>query len=183
MDLDALKSEWKNLAEASPKQQEQIRKMAEKGSFKFINRIRRRLLVEVIVMSLLLLVYIDWFDGHLKPLWVNVLLGCSLVLLIGHDFMIYRSVNLQFKGLNLKQSLQRLFTDLQLQSRVSVVLMGLFYLAWIVFLTINITFTPVKIVMLPVIMMICLVALWIIARQWRKVIHQLKSCIEELEEN
>lgn len=182
MDLDALKSEWKNLGEESPKQQEQIRKMAEKGGFKFIKHIKRRLLIEASAMFLLLFVYFDWFDGHLKPVWVNVLLGCSLVLLVGHDLLLYRMVNLHLQGVSLRQSLHRLLVDLRFQAKIATGLMGLFYIAFVTFLVINIEFTQTKLMMLSVILLIFGVGLWMTGRWWQKRIRNVKKCISELEE-
>ena len=182
MDLDALKSEWKNLGEENPKQQEQIRKMAEKGGFRFIKHIKRRLWIEASAMFLLLFVYFDWFDGHLKPVWVNVLLGCSLVLLIGHDLLLYRTVNLHLQGVSLKQSLYRLLSDLRFHAIIATGFIGLFYVAFISFMTINIDFTQAKLMMLSVILLISGVGLWMTGKWWQKRIWNVKECISELEE-
>ena len=181
MDLDALKSEWKNLGE-NPKQQAQIIKMAEKGSFKFLKHINRRLLIESVGMALLLMVYFDWFDGHLKPIWVSILLACSLVLLIGHDLLVYHSLNLHLQGKNLKESLGRLLTDLKFQAGLAIALITLFYIALLTFLTINIDFTPTKLLMLMALVLICGGGLWMTVRWWRKRMLSLKKCISELEE-
>jgi hypothetical protein len=133
-------------------------------------------------MVLLLIVYFDWFDGHLKPIWVNILLACSLVLLIGHDLMVYHSLNLHLQGRNLKQSLDRLLTDLKFQARIATTLLCMFYIALLTFLTININFTQTKWLMLMALVLICGGGLWMTARWWQKRIHSLKKCISELQE-
>ena len=180
MELDALKSEWKNLGE-NPKQHEQIRRMAEKGSFKFLKHIKRRLLIESVGMVLLLVVYFDWFDGHLKPVWVNILLACSLVLFIGHDLLVYHSLNLHLQGKNLKESLRRMLTSLKFQARIATLLLGMFYVALLCFLTINIAFTQTKLLMLLALVLFCGFGLWMTTRWWRKRITSLKESISELE--
>jgi hypothetical protein len=182
MELDALKSEWKHWGEETPKQQEQIRKMAEKGNFKFLKHIKRRLLIESGALFLLLIVYFDWFDGHLKPIWVNILLACSLVLFIGHDLMVYYSLNLHLQGKNLKESLNRLLTDLKFQARIATVLITVFYIAMLTFLTININFTQTKVLMLLALVLICGGGLWMTITWWQKRLRSLKKCISELQE-
>ena len=133
-------------------------------------------------MALLLLVYFDWFDGHLKPVGVNVLLGCSLVLLIAHDLMVYRSINLHLKGANLRYALHTLLTDLRFQAKVATGCMGLFYIAFMAFMMVNVEFTQTKLMMLSAILLICGFGLWMTGRWWQKRIHHLKRCISELEE-
>lgn len=182
MDLDALKSEWKNQGEGSPKEQEQIRKMAEKGGFKFISHIKRRIWIESVGMFFFLFVYFDGLDGHLKPIWVNILLGCSLVLVIGHDLLMYRSVNLRLQGFSLKQSLFKVLTDIRFHANVATGLIVLFYIALISFLTINIAFTQTKLLMLGGIIVICGGALWLTIRWWNNRIRNVKQCISDLEE-
>ncbi len=181
MELDALKSEWKNF-ESDPKQREQLQKMTGKGSFKFITHIKRRLMIESTALFFLLFVYLDWFDGHLKPLWVNVLLGCSLALFIGHDLIVYRSINLHLRGCNLKNSLHQLLADLKFKAITAIGLIALFYASITTFFIINIAFNASKWMILGVLILFFAGGLWLNVRWWQKRISSLKKCMTELEE-
>ena len=88
MELENLKSGWKNI-DFERKSEIELEQMTLLKNHPILHKIRIKILIESIALCLLLLVYYDWFDGHQKPLYANLLLVLSILARIGNNIFGY----------------------------------------------------------------------------------------------
>ena len=79
MNLNELKNDWAELEATNPANSTDLAATL-KQEPKRLRRLKLKLGVEAALLTLLFLVFHDWFDGHLRPLRLNILLGAALAL-------------------------------------------------------------------------------------------------------
>lgn len=108
--MDHIKSYWDNTS-TPHKNFLEIQALAEKKTSPVLRSIRKQLTIEIVGYSAFLLVYYDFFDGHKKPFFLNLLLVAAILLLLVHNVVGYTLSKRPVPGENLlnnlrKQSLQ-----------------------------------------------------------------------------
>lgn len=151
-----------------------------RGGHPVMSRIRRQLLLEGGCYILFLLVYYDFFDGHRRPLYLNIILILSVACMLTQHLNGYLLAASALKGPDIFRSLQQKVLQLKQYAWLSV---GSRVLGWcgiMVFFCTGITWTNAKYGLLAgaiVIMGVQMAMLW---RLWQRRINRIKKTLVEL---
>jgi len=184
MELNDLKSEWKNAGEAF-KTEADLLKMTRVANHPSLKKMKRKLIAETIFLVAILFVYYDWFDGDEKPLYANALLVSSLLLYLANDVIGYVSIAKPISGSNLKTSLDNYLARIKRLSVFSLACAFLYGSFLIAFFASAIHFTKEKRWLLAGIIILLFQVLFWSYRVWTKWIKNLHRQVKdfELEEN
>lgn len=179
MGIEDLKNTWQS-AGKSDKSQSDLRLMTELKNNRRLKKVRRRLLVESILVIAFLCVFYTGLDGAEKPLWANLLLILSGVIYIVNRLLGYSTTNhskTDTDVIQMSKGLIRRLKKLAFSSSISAFLFGTSVL---VFMTIDIVFDTQKYMLLAG-MSITLLALIILSyRLWKQQISRLQEIIHQL---
>ena len=178
MDLDQFKSEWKN-QDIPLKSKVALEEIAAAGSHPSIKRIKLQLIIEAVAWVLFLFVFYDFFDGHLKPLWLNILLVVSFTLLLLHHVWGIRLLNKPMQENNLITSLKSYQESLSKYTIYTVggraAAMGILFL----FLCYNVEWTSTKYGLLAGALIVMLIQLYALHKIWARRIQRIGEYLEE----
>lgn len=180
MELNELKSGWQN-AGNSEKNSSELERMTKISRLPMVKRIRRKLIIETIVLSFFLAVYYDWFDGHQKPLYANLLLSSAVLLYILHDVVGYISLTRPVMNNSLRLSLQQLLVRIKRLSVVSLFLSFVYSVCIIVFFTSVISFTREKSFILLGLILVLTQLAHLSYKLWRSWIKKLELQVSDFE--
>jgi hypothetical protein len=179
MELEQLKSDWKNI-NTPEKEVPQLKMMLSENKHPVLKDIRRQLTIELFGSSAFLLCYYTMFDGHEKPLMINLLLVASIMASLVHNVSGYNlSKNLLKEG-SLVVSLQYYLVKMKKYAFLSVLSRAVFTSGLLAFFCYNISFTPVKYYLLAGCISLIPIQIIILSFIWSKRIRVLKSSIDDL---
>jgi signal transduction histidine kinase len=118
MELEDFKSDYLQSGKLE-KDKDALQRMLHAGN-PVIKGIRRQLIVESILWIFFLVVYYDFFDGHLKPLIWNLLLILSVMLLLMHSLLGYKIINNPVNGNNIQKSIKNYLQRVRRYSIISI---------------------------------------------------------------
>ncbi len=144
MNLEDLKSDYENMGKEQLESLESLKKMKNARKHPVLKKIKRQLILESIVWGLILIVFYDFFDGHLKSIFWNVLLILSIVLLLVHNLLGYSIVKKPIEGINLKDSLKNYSLKIKKYSVLSIISRVAAVSVLFLYLTSNIVWTTYK---------------------------------------
>jgi hypothetical protein len=182
MELDELKSAWKNI-EIPAKTTEEIQLMLLENKHPVLKKIRMQLTVEIIIWSIFLFCYYTMFDGDKKPVIINIILISGIFLSLVHNLMGYRSTKYLVNGITIKESLESYLSGVKRYAIVSVLSRVLLMIGFILFFTYGIHFNAGKYVSLAVIILIFLIHLLLLYRLWAGRLKSLRISVESLGED
>lgn len=178
MDLDQFKSEWQD--QSLPlKSKVALEEIAAAGSHPSIKRIRIQLIIEGVAWVLFLFIFYDFFDGHLKPLWLNMLLMGSFTLLLLHHVWGIRLLNKPMQENNLITSLESYKESLSKYTIYAVGARGAAMGILVLFLCYNVEWTLVKYGLLAGALVVMLLQLYALYKIWAGRIQQIGEFLEE----
>jgi hypothetical protein len=182
MELENLKSGWQTAGSAL-RNEADLLKMTKITNHPFLKRVRRKLLIETLLLIFLLIVYYDWFDGDKKPFHANLLLVTGVLLYIANDIVGYISLLRPVRGINLKLSIENYLGSIKRLSLFSIGISFLYSISLIVFFASVINFTREKrFILLGIILILFQLMLWS-ARIWSARIKALKQQVKDLDTN
>jgi cation transport ATPase len=181
MDINDLKTDW-NRIETNKKSRKELMMMIKIQNHPKLNRIRIRLIIEIVMLVAFLAAYNDIFDGPEKPLWVNVILIFSAVLFILTDAIGYWVLQNPIQESNLRESLTKLHTKIKRLSIFSLIASFLFGLSVVLFFTSTIVFTPLKYLQSAGLLIALMFMLYISYKSWAQRMNQIKQAGMEFEE-
>lgn len=120
MDLDKLKENYNDLKPENNKPETSLKNMKKSGKNPVLRGIKRQLIFETIVWAFLLIVFYDFFDGHLKSFFWNIALIVAIVFLLAHNFLGFTIVKTPINSDNLKDSLTKYLTRIRSYSYISI---------------------------------------------------------------
>lgn len=141
MDLDQLKNEWQSAGNPD-KRPEELTKMTQLP--RAWQRLKLKLMVEIIGLLVFLVVYRDFFDADQKPWWANALFLLGLGAFVANDVIGYFSLFYPAKGKNLQTFTQNHTRKVKQLARGSLIASGCFGVGVIVFFSSTVVFTPAK---------------------------------------
>ncbi len=182
MEIEDLKSEYQS--SNANKSMDNLKKMGSTNRHPVLKRIRLQLIIESILWAILLAVYYSGFDGNQKPLYWNVILVVSIILLLIHNVLGYRLVQSPINGSNLAASLRFYLQRIRRYAIISIATRAIAVMALILFLTANVDWTSTK-VFRTVIFVVVLVTLQIffLWKIWRSRIDVIKGQVDSLDGN
>ena len=182
MELDELKSDWKNLT-PDTKTGDALRQMVQKNSHPVLKGIRRQLVIETALFTVFLLIYYSGFEGSQKPLYANVLLVTAMLLVIGHNILGYLAAQNIVAGSDLKESLENYLAKVRRYAIVSVSSRAAASMCLLLFFSSTVTFSSGKLLILLGMILVIPVQVFFLSRIWRKRIRSLKKVLRQLIEN
>lgn len=180
MDLHELKSQYQHLTTDSH-DPEQLRKMLRANQHPVLKGIRLQLLLEGVFWTLFLLVYYDFFDGHLKPFLWNLALVGAVAFLLVHTFLGYQISNRAIYGTNIRESLQQYLSRIRKYARISIGSRVLAIITIMGFFLSTVPATPSRYGQGGLILLIISVQIYLLYRIWAKRINRVQHACEILE--
>lgn len=178
MDINQLKSNWKKSGEEKYSQHD-LSVMTKINHHPVLKKLRLQLIIESVLLTFMLFMYYDGFDGHLKPVYVNVLLAFSIFLFILNDVIAFLVIQSPVREQSLKESLQKQLSVLKGISVFSILSMVFYGSSLLVFLTSGITFNNQKYVILAGIILTFIALIFFSYRQWKHKIDTLTKISSE----
>jgi hypothetical protein len=178
MELDDFKSYYAQTGKHE-KDKETLMEIVRSGN-PVSKSIRKQLIIESVLFTGFLLVYYDFFDGHLKPLFWNILLVLAIVLVLVHNVLSYFLINKPVNGpdiqLSLKRNLQRIrnYSILSIASRVTAIIIISGY-----FLT-TVRWNERKYWIIGFILLLICIQVYILGKIWLCRINRIKAVHTQL---
>lgn len=180
MELNELKSDWHN-AGGNYRTETDLQRMTKLNTHPTLKRIRTKLIIETIILSFLLVVYYDWFDGDKKPMYTNLLLFTSILLYIFNNVMGYMALARPIMKENLKSSVQHLLSKVKRLSILSLVISFFYSVCLLAFFLSVITFTKEKSFILLGMILVLVQLTHISYKVWRNWKSKLKLILTDFE--
>jgi hypothetical protein len=177
MEQNDLKSMWQSERPVAKKNDALLSMMQEKNH-PVLKSIRKQLIIEIVLFSVLLFVYYDFFDGDRKPLYANILLVAALMLILLHNIFGYAMTRNKINGINLLQALNSQLDKMKTYAFVSVISRMLWSICFLLFFTSTIIFNERKYWMLAILTGVVVIQVIIHAVIWTKRIRRLKSTVD-----
>ena len=180
MELNELKSGWQN-AGGNYRTEADLERMTKLNQHPTLKRIRTKLIIETILLSLFLVVYYDWFDGDQKPLYANLLLFTGALLYILNDVIGYITLAKPVMKENLRSSVQHLLSKVKRLSMLSLVVSFLYSVCLLTFFLSVITFTKEKSFILLGMILVLVQVTHISYKVWRNWIAKLELQVNDFD--
>ncbi|GAB2801620.1 hypothetical protein GCM10027275_54650 [Rhabdobacter roseus] len=178
MEFDQLKAAWN--AETNPKKgPDQLKKMRAERAHPVLKKIRRQFAIEAFFFSLLLVFYYDFFDGHQKPLYANLALVATLVLLLVHTAAGYLAARKVAADADLLRALTAYHAKLKRLAVLSTAVRVLASLGLLLFFASVISFSPAKYGLLLALLVVVILQAFFQARMWSGRLKKLKATLED----
>ncbi|MFT6872940.1 MAG: RsiW-degrading membrane proteinase PrsW (M82 family) [Roseivirga sp.] len=179
MGIDDLKNTWKSAGE-SHRTSSELKLMTELKHNRRLKRIRRRLLIESILVLAFLTLFYTGLDGADKPLWTIVTLILSGVVYIINRLIGYHKTQNIKPDTTVYQMSQDLIKQLKRLSVTSGMSALFFGAAVILFMTIEIEFNVQKYTMLAGLIVSLFAFSFLSYNIWKKQISRLQQIIHQL---
>lgn len=179
MDFNELKSNWKQSG-TDKKSRKELMMMINIQNHPKLNRIRIRLIFEVILLVAFVASYHNIFDGANKPLWVNIMLIFTATLFILTDVIGFFVLQNPIRGDNLKESLHNLHINIKRISVFSLIVSFLFGLITIIFFTIAVS--QYKYLKFAGLLIALFFMIYMSYNSWLQRMNQIKTSGMEFEE-
>ncbi|WP_160717702.1 hypothetical protein [Chitinophaga solisilvae] len=179
MAQDPLITAW-NSGEAPQRSPEALQAIVDKGSYPVRRGIRNQLLLEAACYLALLLAYYDIFDGHTRPLTLNLILVAAIAFMLLHNILGYIHTAARISGREITRSLQQEISRLRQYAIISVLSRATGFAGLITFFAAGIRWTPFKYWILGAAVLILLVQLYILSGIWRNRISRLRNTLLQL---
>ncbi|QRR01475.1 hypothetical protein [Dyadobacter sandarakinus] len=177
MNIDELKNDWKNLQPDNTGMKEQSMLKNGKGNSQ-LNAIRLRLAIEMVSYVLFLAVYYTMFDGDKKPLYANLLLVGSFLMVIIHSLTGYLAAKNIISGKNILQSMSRYHKKLKGYAMVSLLTRTVSLICLLIFFVSSIELNTTKSWMLVGLVLLVATQAYINYNIWSARIKKIGDCIE-----
>lgn len=177
--MDPLKAAWKG-ADTNTKSTQDIKKMLKENKHPVLRSIRTQMIIEILAFSAFGLVYYDFFDGHQKPLYANIVLVASLLLVIGHNLIGYLGARNPVEGNNIRVSLEKYLSALRVFALLSVISRILYVAGFLVFFLSVIILTDAKQWIIAGLLLVFVIQISILVRLWLKRIRGISGAVESL---
>lgn len=177
MELNDLKSAWKNAGDDS-KSEADLQRMAAIKNHPSLKAIQRKLIIETTFVLLLLAFYYNMFDGDQKPFVANVLLTGSLVLYMVNNVTGYLSLQKIPIGANIRQSLHGYLLKIKRLATLSLVISFLYGCTFVMFFAIVVDFTIQKYFILGGIIGTLILSIYLSQKLWKERISRVRSHLE-----
>lgn len=181
MDIEQLKQSWQLACAEKQLSQKQIEQMTRISRHPVLGRIRLKLLVEAVAMAILLLVFYDIFDGHMKPVYASVVLVMGVVFYLASNLYSFYTLKQAVTRDNILESLHHFMAQLQQAKVFSLTSLVFFSVALLVFFTSGLSINTRLILLLAGMAGATLVFLYFSARTWSQWIGRIRQSIEEME--
>lgn len=178
MDLEDLKSDYKNGGVEKLKTTESLNKMKKSRNHPVLRSIKKQLIFESIIWIVILAVYYDFFDGQQKSIIWNGLLVISILLLLIHNILGYILVKNPIFGESIKESLQKYLTKIKTYCYISIASRVFAVAIFLGFLTSNTEWVLNKTLLFMGLFLVTITSqIFLLRKVWNKRIHLIENTI------
>ena len=177
MNIEELKNDWKNLQPDNTGMKEQSMLKRGKGNSQ-LNAIRLRLVIEMVSYVLFLAVYYTMFDGDKKPLYANLLLVGSFLMVIIHSMAGYLAAKNIISGENILQSMTKYHKKLKGYAMVSLLTRTVSLICLLIFFLSSVELDTKKNWILLGLVLLVAIQAYINYKLWFARIKKIGDCIE-----
>ncbi|HAS47523.1 MAG TPA: hypothetical protein DCS93_44010 [Microscillaceae bacterium] len=177
MELDEFKAQWQN-ANPTPKHQSELQQMTKIRRHPQLKKIKRRLVIEIVLLTIFLLVFQDFFDGPQKPVWANVLLISGILSSIITNIWGYIVLFTPIKATNLRTSLKAYLQQLRRMAWFSVISSLYYGTTLLLFFAANLSLTPKKYAFIAMMVGFLLMMVYFSYKLWQNHIQRIKDALE-----
>lgn len=180
MDIKDLQASWKKI-DYSPKNDAELKKMTSVKNHPVLKRIKIKLIIETLAISLFLILYYSGFDGAEKPIYANVLLILGAIAYILNGILGFQTIQRPIQGDSLKKSVKNYFNKIKNISKISLGV-SIFYASCLLLFfgsTVNFSGEKKWIVLFGIIVLIQ--AFFWSSRIWKSWLDKLAIQIENFE--
>jgi hypothetical protein len=170
---ELLKSAWQNLS--VEKSTTPFKKMLKANNHPVLKGMRRQMLFEAVGYLFFLLIYFDFFDGHEKPLYANILLVAAFAFALINNLAGYRLANLRVTGDHVRQLIEARISKLKTFLKVCIGSRILLGTCLLVFFGSVITFNQTKLWIMGGIIAVFVIQITILWKTWSERINRLKE--------
>ncbi|TKC06298.1 hypothetical protein [Pedobacter frigoris] len=178
MELDELKSDWKNIP-IPDKTKEQFSVMLKENNHPVLKGIRKQLVIEIAGWTAFLICYYSMFDGDQKPLIINLILIVSILISMIHNVSGYNFARYLVDGESMLSSLENYFSKVKWFAILSVTFRIMFAIGLLSFFSYNIRFGPEKYLLVAIVIFMFLIQIFIHRRIWLRRLRLLRQTIED----
>ncbi|WP_299703968.1 hypothetical protein [uncultured Pontibacter sp.] len=182
MDLDKLKTAWQQETPDQIVTKEKLTEMTDVNKHPVLRRIKAKLVIEAVAITVMLLVFYDIFDGHLKPVYATIVLVLGALFYLSSNLYSYFTLKHPVSSGNVLSSLQYFLIQLQRARAFSLTSVVLFSTALWVFFTSSISLDAKHVFFLAGMGLITLIFLYLSSRTWSHWISRIKQAINIVEE-
>ncbi|MFB9108548.1 hypothetical protein ACFFVK_08155 [Flavobacterium gyeonganense] len=177
MDLENLKTNWSKM-NYLPKNDMELEKMTSIKNHPVLKKIKTKLIIETLAISIFLLTYYSGLDGDKKPLYANILLIFSAIAYIINGLLSLQVIQKPIQGENLKESIYTYYKKVKTISKISLSITIIYTASLLLFFGFEINFRGEKkwILLFGIIVLIQL--LFLSSRIWKSWLEKLKIEIE-----
>ena len=180
MDFQNLKTSW-NKVNYTPKNDMELEKMTTVKNHPVLKRIKIKLIIETLAISIFLTLYYSGFDGVEKPIYANVLLIFGAIAYILNGVLSFQTIQRPIQGDSLKNSVKNYFNKIRNVSKISIGVSIFYVSCLLLFFSSTINFNGEKkwIVLFGIIVLIQ--AFFWSSRIWKSWLQELKLQIDSFE--
>ena len=179
MDFNDLKAEWQNAGSGSI-DEKSLRIMMKVIQHPTLKKLRLKMFIEAVLMTLVLFVYYDGFDGDKKPFYVNFLLVVAIVCHIMNNMIGYMFIKNPITADSILSSMRNLVITLKRMSIMSMIFSIIYACALLFFFTSSIVFTPKKYVLLAIMIVTSISVFYFSFKDWKAKIGHFEKIIFDL---
>lgn len=165
MNLEDLKSAYGN-AGGENVSKDRLQWMTRARNHPSLKGMRKQLIIESVFWTVFLMIYYDFFDGHLKPIIWNVVLVFAVLLLLLHSILGYSISMYVINGQTIKESLGKYLQKIRIYAYISIVSRVIAIIAVMLFFASSITFNSTKYWPLAAICLIVLFQVYALQKVW-----------------
>ncbi|MEO8236927.1 MAG: hypothetical protein ABI793_12725 [Flavobacterium sp.] len=177
MDLQNLKTNWSKI-NYFPKNDMELEKMTLIKNHPVLKKIKVKLIIETLAISIFLLVYYSGFDGAKKPIYANILLIFSGIAYITKGLLSLQSIQKPIQGKNLKKSIYSYYKRIKIISKISLIITVLYTCSLLLFFGSAINFKEEKKWILLFGIIVLIQTIFLSSRIWKSWLEKLKIEIE-----
>ena len=181
MDINDLKSDWKNIGEGSVDEQT-LKLMTKVDQHPALKKLRLELLVNTAILVAFLAVYYDAFDGHNKPLSVNILLIMSAILYTINNVVGYLMIKHPIRANNILTSIQNQVSLLRRLSITTLISSILYSITFIAFFTVSIELNTKKYILLAVMIIIFAASRYFTYKSWLERVDHFSQLLSDFKD-
>jgi len=183
MDINDLRAEWQN-AGGGLVNEEKLRLMTKISQHPTLKKLRIKLILETVFLTILLFVYYDGFDGDKKPLYANVLLVLSILLYITNNVVGFLYIKNPVRANNISLSVQNHIIVLKRMSVFSLLSSVIYAVTLLFYFSVSIKFTSLKYVLVIILILSFAAVFYFSYKKWKNKIdhfsHVLSMYIKDI---
>lgn len=177
MDLQNLKTNWSKI-NYLPKNDRELKKMTSIKNHPVLKKIKIKLIIEVLAISIFLIVYYSGFDGAKKPMSANIFLIFSAIAYIINGLLSLQVIQRPIQGENLKKSIYIYYKKIKTISKISLIITMVYTSSLLFFFGSTINFREEKKWLLLFGFIVLIQTIFLSSRIWKSWLEKLKIEIE-----